>query len=161
MDILTIVVFLLDRLDVKNDLKKKLHNKQIRKIEKLIETIYQKSNTNINEEEYLELYSIHRSKVSSEKTKERKLALMEVLERIKYLLITGEELENSYAETEDSFISTLNKAYDYISSLTKDSIKEILSEPLKEYELPSLLNDVSENASLYQQYSYMIFDINI
>ena len=35
MDILTTVVFLLDKLDIKNDVKKKLHNKQIRKIEKL------------------------------------------------------------------------------------------------------------------------------
>lgn len=155
MDILTTVVFLLDRLDTKNDVKKKLHNKQIRKIEKLIETIYQKSNTNINEDEYLELYSIHRSKVSSEKTKERKIALMEVLERLKYLLMTGEELEKSNTQTDDSFVSTLNKAYDYISSLIKDSIKEILSEPIKEYELPSLLNDMSENASLELVKAYL------
>lgn len=155
MDILTTVVFLLDRLDIKNDVKKKLHNKQIRKIEKLIETIYQKSNSNINEDEYLELYSIHSSKVSSEKTKERKIALMEVLERLKHLLMTGEELEKGKTETDDSFVSTLNKAYDYISSLIRDSIKEILSEPIKEYELPSLLNDMSENASLELVKAYL------
>lgn len=155
MDTLTTVVFLLDILELQGDFKKKLHKKQLEKLENLIKVLYQKSNKNINEDEYLALYSIHRSKVSSEKTKERKIALMEVLERLKHLLMTGEELEKSNTETDDSFVSTLNKAYDYISSLIKDSIKEILSEPIKEYELPSLSNDMSENASLELVKAYL------
>ena len=115
MDILTTVVFLLDKLDIKNDVKKKLHNKQIRKIEKLIETIYQKSNSNINEDEYLELYSIHSSKVSSEKTKERKIALMEVLVRLKHLLMTGEELEkgNILKSRYENYLNFIHKGWYY------------------------------------------------
>ena len=68
MDILTTVVFLLDILELQGDFKKKLHKKQIEKLEHLIKVLYQKSNKNINEDEYLALYSIHRSKINNEKT---------------------------------------------------------------------------------------------
>lgn len=147
MDILTTVVFLLDILELQGDFKKKLHKKQIEKLEHLIKVLYQKSNKNINEDEYLALYSIHRSKINNEKTHARKYALIKTLERIKHLLITGEELEIKN-ESDDIVIKTLNQAYEYISSSVKDSVNEILAERLKEKDLQKLKCDMSENASL-------------
>lgn len=148
MDTLTTVVFLLDVLELQGDFKKKLHKKQIEKLEKLIKILYQKSNKNINEEEYLSLYSIYRSKISCEKTKIRKIALLKTLERIKHLLITGKELESSEEDSTDVVINSLNQAYTFISNSVKEEVNEILSERLKEKDLQKLKCDMSENASI-------------
>ena len=43
MDTLTTVVFLLDILSIQGDIKRKLHKKQISKLEKLIQLLYKKS----------------------------------------------------------------------------------------------------------------------
>lgn len=148
MDTLTTVVFLLDVLELQGDFKKKLHKKQIEKLEKLIKILYQKSNKNINEEEYLSLYSIYRSKISCEKTKTRKIALLKTLERIRHLLITGKELESSEEDSTDVVINSLNQAYTFISNSVKEEVNEILSERLKEKDLQKLKCDMSENASI-------------
>ena len=148
MDTLTTVVFLLDILELQGDFKKKLHKKQLEKLENLIKVLYQKSNKNINEDEYLALYSIHRSKISSEKTKERKSALLKTLERIRYLLMTGKELESPEEDSTDVVINSLNQAYTFISSSVKEQVNTILSERLKEKDLQKLKCDMSENASL-------------
>lgn len=148
MDTLTTVVFLLDVLELQGDFKKKLYKKQIEKLEKLIKILYQKSNKNINEEEYLSLYSIYRSKISCKKTKTRKIALLKTLERIRHLLITGKELESSEEDSTDVVINSLNKAYTFISNSVKEEVNEILSERLKEKDLQKLKCDMSENASI-------------
>ena len=148
MDTLTTVVFLLDVLELQGDFKKKLYKKQIEKLEKLIKILYQKSNKNINEEEYLSLYSIYRSKISCEKTKTRKIALLKTLERIRHLLITGKELESSEEDSTDVVINSLNQAYTFISNSVKEEVNEILSERLKEKDLQKLKCDMSENASI-------------
>ena len=67
MDTLTTVVFLLDILSIQGDIKRKLHKKQISKLEKLIQLLYKKSNININDDEYLALYNIYKSKLTDEK----------------------------------------------------------------------------------------------
>lgn len=148
MDILTTVVFLLDTLEIQCDLKKKLYKKQIQQIENLIKVLYQKSNTKINEDEYLTLDNIHRSKLSSSKTHDRKMAMINTIERIKHLLSTGTDLSFEQEETDDVLITTLDKAYNFISAAIKDEVKEILNQPLIESDVQKLKCDLSENASL-------------
>lgn len=148
MDTLTTVVFLLDILSIQGDIKRKLHKKQISKLEKLIQLLYKKSNININDDEYLALYNIYKSKLTDEKNQERKQAIKETIERINYLLKNGEDLDIQKQDSTDTIIKTLNQAYEFISSSIKESVKEILSEPLKERDLIELKSDMSENASL-------------
>ena len=148
MDTLTTVVFLLDILSIQGDIKRKLHKKQISKLEKLIQLLYKKSNININDDEYLALYNIYKSKLTDEKNQERKHAIKETIERINYLLKNGEDLDIQKQDSTDTIIKTLNQAYEFISSSIKESVKEILSEPLKERDLIELKSDMSENASL-------------
>lgn len=148
MDTLTTVVFLLDILSIQGDIKRKLHKKQISKLEKLIQLLYKKSNINTNDDEYLALYNIYKSKLTDEKNQERKQAIKETIERINYLLKNGEDLDIQKQDSTDTIIKTLNQAYEFISSSIKESVKEILSEPLKERDLIELKSDMSENASL-------------
>lgn len=148
MDTLTTVVFLLDVLETKPELKRKLHKKQIEKLENLIKTLYRKINTNINHDEYLALYNIHRSKLNSEKNHDRKLYIIETINRIKYLLTTGEELESTQVDSTDEVIITLNKAYEFISQALKESITEIINTPVTERDIQNFKSDMSENASI-------------
>lgn len=148
MDTLTTVIFLLDIISIQGDIKRKLHKKQISKLEKLIQLLYEKSNININDDEYLNLYNIYKSKLTDEKNQERKQAIKATIKRINYLLKNGEDLDIQKQDSTDTIIKTLNQAYEFISSSIKESVKEILSEPLKERDLIELKSDMSEKASL-------------
>ena len=146
----TTVIFLLDILALKDLSNKNINSIKIKKVEELIKTLYSKINSTfqIDEEQYLKLSKIYKSKTSNELDKIQRNRMKHIARTLINYLETGEDSLEELSDEADKVISTLNKAYRFIIDSTKDGLKEILEEPLQENEVQKLKNDFSRNANI-------------
>lgn len=157
MNTLTAVIFLLDILPIKEELKGILNNIQKKKIENLINTFYTKvrKETEINEEEYLNFYKIYRSRRTNEINKKRQEKVREIIEKLILFLETGRVTEKTTNEENDEVINKFNNAYHFITDALKENVKSILEEPLKDKDVEKLKTDSSKNAQIWMAKLYI------
>jgi hypothetical protein len=158
MSTLTTVIFLLDVLSYKDELKKNLNNIQLSKIETLINVFYQKlkENFQIDEEQYLQLYKLYKSRRINEINKKRQDALKITVENIKYFLETACERKELPNKENDEIINYCNCAYNFIIKTLKESIKNILEEEIQEKDVEKLKFDNSKNAHIQMAKQFIL-----
>lgn len=149
MKTMTAILFILDNLSYKNQLKKKLTDIKIKRIENLIKTVYDRMNKKTKKDEifYQNLSKILRRKKPQGQEKQIQEVITEIEKNLLIFLSTG-EIKNINIESDDKTVEKLMRAYKIILDSLKTEITEIISEKLTEKDIIQLKKDKGENADI-------------